>query len=72
MRRLRGRGFTEIMFGDDAAPYAVLRRLPADEWSRVFDDWIRLTPWRRADPWWEGSLRASDEWRGWASAGRGR
>ncbi|EKT79057.1 hypothetical protein WSS_A29244 [Rhodococcus opacus M213] len=59
MRRLRAHGFTERMLGDDAPPYAVLRRLPADEWPQVFDDWPRLTSWRRADPWWEVGLRAT-------------
>ena len=59
MRRLRGHWFTETMLREDTPPYAVLRRLPADEWPQVFDDWPRLTPWRRAAPWWEVGLRAT-------------
>lgn len=59
MRRLRTHGFTETMLRDDSPAYPVLRRIGADQWPRVFEDWNHLSPWRDADPWWQVGLRAS-------------
>ncbi|MDV7246387.1 MULTISPECIES: hypothetical protein [Rhodococcus] len=59
LHRLRGHGFTETVLREDTPAYAVLRRIPADQWPQVFDDWNRLAPWRRAQPWWEVGIRAT-------------
>ncbi|QHE73549.1 hypothetical protein [Rhodococcus sp. WAY2] len=59
LHRLRGHGFTEAMLRDDTPTYAVLRRIPSDQWPQVFDDWNRLASWRGAEPWWEVGIRAT-------------
>ena len=59
LQRLRGHGFTETMLRADAPSYAVLRRIPPDQWSQAFDDWNRLAPWRHVQPWFEVGLRAT-------------
>ncbi|QSE87983.1 hypothetical protein JWS13_04760 (plasmid) [Rhodococcus pseudokoreensis] len=59
MRRLRAHGLTETMLRDDSPSYALLQRIPADQWAMFFDDWEELSAWRRADPWWQVGIRAS-------------
>ncbi|WP_257226594.1 hypothetical protein [Rhodococcus opacus] len=59
MSRLRRLGFTETMLSDEAPRYAILHRVPADQWAMVFDDWERLDAWRHADPWWQVRIHAS-------------
>lgn len=59
LRRLRACGFSERMLRDDSPAYPVLRRVAAEQWPQVFDDWNHLAPWRHADPWWQVGLRAT-------------
>ncbi len=58
--RLRAQGFGSRMLAQEAAPYSVLRRLPAASWAAVLRDWERLSPWRAPDsPWLALALHAT-------------
>ena len=59
MRRLRSHGFGERMLGESAAPYAVLRTVPARRWPAIFEDWDHLSPYRHVDRWWALALLAT-------------
>ncbi|UGQ55731.1 hypothetical protein LRL17_33145 (plasmid) [Rhodococcus qingshengii] len=59
MRRLRSHGFGERMLGESAAPYAVLRTVPARRWPAIFEDWDHLSAYRHVDRWWALALLAT-------------
>lgn len=58
MSRLIGAGFTEQEVRRPAPDYHNLKRIPATQWDKVFDEWSQLDPWRSADDWWEVGIRA--------------
>jgi hypothetical protein len=56
VRRLRGRGFGSRMLTGPAPAFAALRRLTADVYGQVMQDWATVAPWRERRPWLDLAL----------------